>query len=292
MMKQNLNWQNKFSGFTLVEVIIYFGILIFVLSMVVQIVVPFFKTSTLTKEQTTLRQEIAYLVEKITSQAKASKNIYVTSDWILSFEKPENRTYLRFAKSAFLDQNNDLMGFMNNWFIGSISFNCRNFTSTCSTYKVWYNNSNKRLEGWAWSPIIGWVHFNTTTYSVNFNSSTHEFYGYAWNDVIGWIKFNCNENGNSSLCQNKWAVKLNESYLTGYAWNDTVGWIIFDGKNQNVYFKDSSQDGELISEKIFFDEVKFEKVNSSINGYFKASISDRKEFSIQNYINLIPGNLR
>jgi len=292
MVKQNLNWQNKFSGFTLVEVIIYFGILIFVLSMVVQIVVPFFKTSTLTKEQTTLRQEIAYLVEKITSQAKASKNIYVTSDWILNFEKPENRTYLRFAKSAFLDQNNDLMGFMSNWFIGSISFNCKNFTSTCSTYKVWYNNSNKRLEGWAWSPIIGWVHFNTTTYSVNFNSSTNEFYGYAWNDVIGWIKFNCNENGNSSLCQNKWAVKLNESYLTGYAWNDTVGWIIFDGKNQNVYFKDSGQDGELISEKIVFDEVKFEKVNSSINGYFKASISDRKEFSIQNYINLIPGNLR
>ncbi len=72
------------------------------------------------------------------------------------------------------------------------------------------------LHGYAWSPTIGWVSFNSDNCDTNGNGFTEsicggddastaapsygvslsgagvaEFSGWAWNDVVGWISFNC-----------------------------------------------------------------------------------------------------
>lgn len=293
-MRQKLNFQSK-KAFSLVEFLIYFGILVFVLMMIIQIATPILKSNIITKAQTQLRQEMVFLIEKLTSEAKKAKDLMVSSDWVIFFNQPEEKIYFRFGQDSKIDSNNEILGFMTNWFVGSASFNCRNFTTTCSTYKVWYNNVSQRLEGWAWSPIIGWIHFATSFYSVNFNPTSQEFYGYAWNDAIGWIKFNCDSGGNSNNCSLKWAVKKEGDLLKGFAWNDTVGWFIFDGDVKTVFYKNGNNEYKLLSPNIEFSQVKFEKIDSSVRGYFKAKLippPPGKPVETESLFSLIPGILR
>jgi len=281
----------------MVELLIYLGILVVLLAMVLQITVPILKSGNVTKGQVQLRQEISFLIEKLTSETKNSFDVDLVSDWILKFKKLNKNVYIRFGQKTYLNDNNELMGFMSSFDGGSFSLNCKNFTSNCNNYRVIFNNSTQRLEGWAWSPVFGWIHFNTTTYSVNFNSSTREFYGYAWNDVFGWIKFNCDSNGNSQNCSPfKWKVAMDENRnIYGYAWNDVLGWLIFDGNNAYAFYRDGSEEFILLSRNIYFKDVKFEKVNSSIDGYFKAEFVPplpQKPIETEIYINLLKSVLR
>ncbi|RKZ75026.1 MAG: hypothetical protein DRR19_29635 [Candidatus Parabeggiatoa sp. nov. 1] len=46
------------------------------------------------------------------------------------------------------------------------------------------------LSGYAWSPQVGWINFNSRDRRVSIDRTTGEFNGYAWSGNIGWIHFN------------------------------------------------------------------------------------------------------
>jgi type II secretory pathway pseudopilin PulG len=297
---KKFNFQNK--GFSMIELLIYLGILVVVLTMIMQITVPIIKSNIVTKGQTQIRQEIAYLIEKLTSEAKNSLEVNLVSDWIIRFKKSNQESYIRFGQKTYINENNEVLGYMHSFYGGTFSLNCKNFNTSCLVnYGVVFNEQNQRLEGWAWSPILGWIHFATSSsyleYNVRYNSSTREFYGYAWNDVIGWIKFNCDPSGNSQNCTSlKWKVALDEEKnIYGYAWNDVIGWIVFDGKNAYAFYRDQNNEVNLLSKNIYFKKVNFEKVNSSINGYLKAELISPlpgKPIEMETYVNILQGKLR
>ncbi len=94
--------------------------------------------------------------------------------------------------------------------------------------KIIKADSSNNINGYAWSPNIGWVSFNctnddscaTSNYGVSLNSDTGYFSGYAWSPNIGWISFNetnppdnysfntscktsgCNSSNNCTACYN------------------------------------------------------------------------------------------
>ncbi|HEY4510677.1 MAG TPA: hypothetical protein VJJ73_02475 [Candidatus Paceibacterota bacterium] len=63
------------------------------------------------------------------------------------------------------------------------------------------------LNGWAWSPNIGWISFNcaneskcpTSDYVVNWDDESGNLSGYAWSGNVGWISF---ENTDVQGCPN------------------------------------------------------------------------------------------
>ncbi|GEM_PF-455456 len=104
--------------------------------------------------------------------------------------------------------------------VGYIALNCHTppsgATANCPIdYKVSVDTatSPRKLSGWAWNDVIGWISFcgddqggstlgGTTwlcpnrqlpnsLYGVTIDASGN-FSGWAWNDVVGWISFNCN----------------------------------------------------------------------------------------------------
>ncbi|MEK7069884.1 MAG: hypothetical protein AAB962_02395, partial [Patescibacteria group bacterium] len=86
------------------------------------------------------------------------------------------------------------------------------------------------VTGYAWSDIIGWIHFNPANASclytldcgVFYNNATGQLSGYAWSDNIGWIYFGPDKsNISASTAPNEpkqWAkANLTTGIVNGWA---------------------------------------------------------------------------
>ena len=59
--------------------------------------------------------------------------------------------------------------------------------------------------------------------------STVELQGYAWSPNVGWISMNCSNNAGDCVISNYKVVINPDKTLSGYAWSPNVGWIQFGG---------------------------------------------------------------
>jgi hypothetical protein len=143
-------------------------------------------------------------------------------------------------------------------------------------------NATGNVNGYAWSPNIGWISFNCTDtyscdkspYSVNIDVSNGAISGYAWSSNVGWISFNettgCPSGSCGAYVDNVPAVMTGYKAVKGWARalvggtaaaNDWDGWIQLDHNQsepltysfENQEFKGYAWGGPLVSGWISFN---------------------------------------
>ncbi len=50
--------------------------------------------------------------------------------------------------------------------------------------------TTQEVKGWAWTPNMGWLKFDSGSNGVKFNPTTGSLTGFAWSPYIGWVSFN------------------------------------------------------------------------------------------------------
>ncbi len=84
---------------------------------------------------------------------------------------------------------------------------------------------------YAWNDVIGWIDFYSTG-TVYIHDDGDKIEGYAYSPSIGFISLNCITTPNGDICSGPaghWKVANDGSgNLSGWAWNDVIGWISFD----------------------------------------------------------------
>ena len=148
-----------------------------------------------------------------------------------------------------------------------IAMNCSEISSSCVAAGDWgviIDAATGIYSGWAWSPVIGWISFNSVTnpaamaaynvYDQAVAPDRANVRGWAWSSVAGWISFDCTTSG---TCGNwddgagldgdpgddsVWVDNTGDYH--GWAWSPTVGWISFDcGNTANAAYNCNSGDG-------------------------------------------------
>ncbi|MEK7187247.1 MAG: hypothetical protein AAB691_00165 [Patescibacteria group bacterium] len=113
-------------------------------------------------------------------------------------------------------------------FFGSIAF----VTILCVVFFVGQPangaSADLKLEGWIWSPNIGWISFcggkntfncpgpSSAAYQVIIDNNTGAFSGYAWTPNAGWLSFNRNQTRTPP------GAPFNSSGATSTAWIDPL----------------------------------------------------------------------
>lgn len=274
---------NNKSGFTLVEILLYLGLISLILVIVYPIVTTMLMNYISFKGSLDLGSELRNIFLRIQKESLNSKNINILTSWEILFTKNNNDKIAIFlTRPIYLNESSSTVnGYASNLAVGSIKFDSDNYggvyfvsSSSCS---IGSSNvpSVYALYGYAWSPKIGWIKFrNDSDEDVSYGvckDSNGQLRGYAYNDIVGWISFNCLDGGVCGVSNYK--VIENNKYLYGYAWNDILGWIIFDGVGGKVYYaelKPYIQRLELISNpRIFVKDLSFSLRNFSTNIYIQ-----------------------
>ena len=272
----------KSSGFTLIEILLYFGLLTLILGIAYPIFTEVLKNYTSLREKIDLKTEMRNIFLRIQREVMKSKSLDIMTDWEIVFDQKNEKISIFLTKPVFLDQSlSTLKGYANNLTVGSINFFGPNYnvsfsaSSSCAISASTNVTSIYAFSGYAWSPNIGWLKFRNSDvgepiYGVCLDQN-NELRGYAWNDVIGWLSFNCQD---INVCStSNYKVKVKDNYLYGYAWNDVIGWVIFDGQggkvylgkmNPGIYFVD------LISDpRVFVEDLSFTRIGESFRVIIK-----------------------
>lgn len=267
----------KNSGFTLIEILLYFGLFSLIIAVVYPIFIEILRSYVVLRGDIDLNSEIRNIFLRIQKEVMISKSIEILTKWEIVFNQKNEKIAIFLTKPVYLDSSSSsIKGYANNLTIGSIGFSGSNYnvnyisSSSCwinSTTNI--NNSIYAFSGYAWSPNIGWIKFRNNSGEVVFGvclDSNYQLRGFAWNDVIGWISFNCLD---LNLCgTSDYKVQIKNNYLFGYAWNDVVGWLIFDGPGGKVYLGKMNPYIyylDLISDpKVFVEDLVFTKINESL----------------------------
>ena len=283
-------------GLTLIELIIYLGVLGIVMALVLSIAVPLFKTTSTVAPEARVRENLNFIFNTILQKSLLANSVEIIPDFAVRFRYNNTTSVDVFRSSlsvSFNSSTTELSGYPFNYNIGYLSLNCsdRNICGTVG-YKVKKSpTTTSEYTGWAWSPEIGWVSFNCdnmsidscTTYLVKETATTtgYALSGYAWNDIIGWISFNCNQpdaSPPSNICStSNYSVirSTSTNYLSGYAWNDAVGWIYFDGEGGKVYLREgNSNEAQLSSESVKASNFAFVPAGSiAANPSFRVTLT-------------------
>ncbi len=236
---------NRPAGFTLIEILIYFAILMILIVVLFPILSRFLTYSSSYQNKMFLRSESDKVFQRLTNDAAIADEVVLLPDWGIDFIFTTSSSQeIRMSQTNSIGAGGALSGY--GWFYqaGGLSLNCADLgvcassnydvirvaSTSCLTAASSTPISGYAYSGYSWSPVIGWLKWREAdptepVYGVCENGTTNALSGYGWNDLVGWIHFNGSNYG----------VSDSTSTLVGDAWNDTIGWLRFDGSNQTIY---------------------------------------------------------
>lgn len=273
----------KSFGFTLIEVLLYFGLFVLIVGIAYPVFTEILKSYISLRDKIDLRTEMRNIFLRIQQEIVKSKSIDILTDWEVVFNQKNEKKVIFLGKPIYLDTASSVMsvkGYANNLSIGSISFFGPTYgvnffaSSSCQISSGTSVPAVYAFSGYAWSPNIGWLKFRNDpgepVYGVCLDNN-NELRGFVWNDVVGWISFNCSD---LNLCSTSvfYSVRLKNNYLTGSAWNEVIGWIMFFGYGGGIYLAKMNPgvySFDLISDwRVFVEDLSFSKVDET----FKVNI--------------------
>ncbi len=274
----------KNQGFTLIEILLYFGLFALIIGIIYPIFSETLKNYFTLREQIDLRSEMRNIFLRIQREVFKSKSIDILTDWEIIFNQKNEKVAIFLTQPIYLDLSSlKVIGYANNLSVGSLSFNGPTYSisfsasSTCQISSATSVPALYAFSGYAWSPNIGWIKFRNTdvgepVYGVCLDNN-NQLRGFAWNDVVGWLSFNCQD---VNICgTSNYQVIVRNNYLYGYAWNEVIGWLIFDGQAGKVYLAKMNPEVyylDLISDpRVIFQDLKFTKTGRS----FKVNLKIR-----------------
>lgn len=262
----------KKKAFTLVELLIYSGILVISASLISGIISTVSRSNIKAQVEEDLNNQLMIFEEIFRQKIQSATKINSISGSYLSLEvDDENKNPTIFTLS-------DSVAFIQE---GSSSQMALNDNDTIKVTSLTFSPTGPEITGisnnyhYAWSENIGWIDFaypgsyvhvptrdgeltgfayvlsdnhwislnclstdscSTVDYKVS-SDAFGDLSGWAWSENFGWISFNCLADNTCSFSDYK-VTKDNETgEFNGYAWSENIGWISFNcetgGDNQS-----------------------------------------------------------
>lgn len=259
----------KIKGFTLIEILIYSGILVVSVGLVSGIVYTISRANIKTQVNDALNNQFNLFEEIFRQKIQVAKGINSISGSLLSLEMSDanknptiftltdNTLYIQEGAGSEItlnDNNKTKVTFLNFASTGS------QITSISNTYHyAWndqigwmdfaYTGGNLQvptgegdLSGLAY--VISdshWISLNclstescaTVDYKVS-SDADGNLTGWAWSENFGWISFNCFTDNTCSFSDYKVTIDQENGEFDGYAYSENIGWISFNCKTGGV----------------------------------------------------------
>ncbi|MDD3491774.1 MAG: FISUMP domain-containing protein [Candidatus Pacebacteria bacterium] len=219
--KKNLD-RNK--GFTLMELLIYSGILVISAGLITGIVYTVNRSNQKVRVEEELSNQAMILEEVLRQKIQAAKRIKSISGSFLKLEMDEGeKTPTEFSlidETIFLQEGKGSSVGLNNKAkvkVASLMFSPTGPETT--------NVSN--IHHYAWSGNVGWIDFTYPGGNVQVPTKTGELKGAAY--ILSdksWIALNCLTTNSCASVDYK--VSLDEDgKLKGWGWSENYGWVSF-----------------------------------------------------------------
>ena len=258
-------------GFTLLELLVYSGILAISAGLISSIVYTVTKANLRTQVEEELNSQLILLEEVFRQKIEAAKGINTITGSLLNLEMTDaNKNPTEFTLTndvAYIQEGSDdkvalndsskikvtSLGFANTGptevfitpgynYAWNGQFGWVNFAYPGSN--VYIPRGAGDLSGFAYVPSDGhWISLNcistnscaTVDYKVS-SDADGNLSGWAWSENFGWISFNCVTDNTCSFSDYKTTIDQETGEFDGYAYSEKIGWISFNcktgGENQ------------------------------------------------------------
>lgn len=280
---KNVIAKKRSSGFTLLELMIYTGILTSVGFVATAVFLSVSRSYLRNQARAEVTQNLRVVTQFIQQKIQQAARVRTVSGSLLELDMPDGTiTKFRLSNGAILRQEGvgpEVAITSNKVTVTSLNF------LLVTTFQTQVDPVNK----WAWNggagtttdgiaEGLGWVDFSPPLGRVRVPLGVGDFFGYAYFPSIdGYLSLNCVTTDSCASVIYKVSSDAN-GVLSGYAWNDTYGWFSFncndvglpagacaDGGNYKVTINTSTGEfmGWAWSENVGW--VSFNCANSEVN---------------------------
>jgi type II secretory pathway pseudopilin PulG len=169
-MNKNINKKNNKSGFSIVEIIIYFGLLAVISTLVTTNIISLFKNYNIARSNQEIEYNAINIIDKLTRDVRDAKNINIADS---SFAVAEGSVSLNIASTTNNTASNTIKFYLNNNKVkymkdgvdfGNISTNAVNV----SNFKIYYISASSTEAIKVELTLDTVPHLNSTSISKNF----------------------------------------------------------------------------------------------------------------------------
>ena len=285
---------NSRKGFTLMELLIYSGILIISAGLIAGIIYTVNRYNQKMRVEEELNNQMMILEELFRQKIQAAKSVYSIGGPFLSLEmKEEGKNPTSFlyendvvsiqeGKGSFLALNNK-----DKIKVTSLSFIPTGPGVDAGTVDILTTNH------YAWSGNVGWIDFAAFQNLVQVPVGAGELLGFAY--ILSdesWISLNC-ESTNSCDSVDYKVESDEQGNLTGWAWSESYGWISFSCLSDNTC--SSSDYGVSIDEETgefdgyaWSENIGWISFNCETGGEDQNDICHISDYKVQNLVARYP----
>ena len=259
----------KIKAFTLIELLIYSGILVVSVGLIGSIVYTISKANLKTQVNEELNNQLTLFEEVFRQKIQIAKGINSISGSLLDLEMADpnkNPTVFTLTNNvAYIQEGSGSQVALND--SNRVKVKSLKFTPTGPT-----SVSIVPTDNCAWNDMVGWIDFvypggnvyiargegdlwglayvlsdnhwislncistdscSSVEYKVSSDASGN-LSGWAWSENFGWICFNCLTDNSCSFSDYKVTVDQDTGEFDGYAYSENIGWISFNCKTGGV----------------------------------------------------------
>ncbi|TRZ83736.1 type II secretion system protein [bacterium] len=256
-------------GFTLLELLIYSGILVVSAGLVSGIVYTVSRANIKTQVNDALSNQLIRFEEVFRQKIQIAKGINSISGSLLSLEMTavnKNPTIFTLTdNTVYIQEGSGSQVALND--SDTVKVTSLSFVSTGAE-----STSISNTYHYAWSGNVGWIDFAysggnvevpagqgdlsglayvlsdshwislncfstescaTVDYKVS-SDANGNLSGWAWSENFGWISFNCLTDNTCAFTDYKVTVNQDTGEFDGYAYSENIGWISFNCKTGGV----------------------------------------------------------
>ena len=261
----NTQYRKSRRAFTLLELLIYSGILVVSAGLVSGIVYTVSRANIKTQVNDALSNQLTRFEEVFRQKIQVAKSINSISGSLLSLEMSDtNKSPTVFTLTnnvAYIQEGSGSQIALND--SDSVKVTSLAFASTGPE-----GTSISNTYHYAWNDQVGWIDFaypggnvqvpigegdlrglayvlsdshwislnclstescDTVDYKVS-SDANGNLSGWAWSEYYGWISFNCLTDNTCSFSDYKVTIDQENGEFDGYAYSESIGWISFNCK--------------------------------------------------------------
>ena len=273
----------KAKAFTLLELLIYSGILVVSAGLIGGIVYTISKANLRTQVNEELNNQLILFEEVFRQKIQIAKGINSISGSLLSLEMSDankNPTVFTLTDNiAYIQEGAGSQVALND--SDKVKVTSLTFTPTGPE-----GASISSTHHYAWNDQVGWIDFAYSGGNVQVPIGEGDLKGLAY--VLSdshWISLNCISTDSCSTVDYK-ATSTADGILTGWAWSENFGWISFNCSNDNSCASSdygvtvATSTGEF-DDYAYSENIGWISFNCKTGGANKTDICDTSDYRVQ-----------
>jgi len=269
------NFKRKGRAFTLMELLIYSGILAISAGLIGSIFFTISKSSLKTQAENEVNNQMARLEEVFRQKIGAAKGVNAISGSLLELNMGN-------STSTFSLSNNVV--YLQEGIADPLTLNDSNKVKVTSLSFAPTGSSGAQISNtyhYAWSGNVGWIDFAYPGGNVRVPIGAGDLNGgaYVLSDA-SWISLNCTFTDSCSSVNYKVSSEANGN-LSGWAWSESFGWISFSSTTPISYGVTVATSTGEFDGYAWAETIGWISFNCKTGGDGQADICETSDYKVQ-----------